>query len=128
MLVEAFDPVKGETFYRPLGGGVEFGETSAAAAREIREEVSADVTDLHYVGTLENLFVYNGEPGHEIVQVHEGRFANSALYAAIELSGVESDGTPFRAIWKPLDSFGSTCPLYPDGLREMLLASIRTEA
>jgi 8-oxo-dGTP pyrophosphatase MutT (NUDIX family) len=45
VLVEAFDPVKGETFYRPLGGGVEFGETSAAAAREIREEVSADVTD-----------------------------------------------------------------------------------
>jgi 8-oxo-dGTP pyrophosphatase MutT (NUDIX family) len=129
LVVEAFDPVKGETFYRPLGGGIEFGETSAAAAtREIREEVSADVTDLHYVGTLENLFVYNGEPGHEIVQVHEGRFANSALYAAIELSGVESDGTPFRAIWKSLDSFGSTCQLYPDGLREMLLASVRIEA
>src|SRR6185437_10059082 len=129
LVVEAFDPVKAETFYRPLGGGIEFGETSAAAMeREVREEVSADVTDLRYVGTLENLFVYNGQPGHEIVQVHEGRFANSALYTAIELSGVESDGTPFRAAWKSLDSFGSTCPLYPDGLREMLLASIRTEA
>jgi 8-oxo-dGTP pyrophosphatase MutT (NUDIX family) len=129
LVVEAFDRVKGEIFYRPLGGGIGFGETSAVAVtREIREEVSADVTDLRYVGTLENIFVYNGEPGHEIVQVHEGRFANPVLYAAIELSGVESDGTPFRAIWKSLDSFGSTCPLYPDGLREMLLARIRIEA
>ena len=84
LVVEAFDQVKAKTFYRPLGGGIEFGETSAAAVeREVREEVSADVTDLRYVGTLENFFVYNGQPGHEIVQVHEGRFANSALYAAI---------------------------------------------
>ena len=117
LVVEAFDPVKAETFYRPLGGGIEFGETSAAAVeREVREEVSADVTDLRYVGTLENLFVHNGQPGHEIVQVHEGRFANSALYAAIELSGVESDaprsgpsGSPSTRSAQPVRSIRMAC-------------------
>jgi hypothetical protein len=70
---------------------------------------------------LENIFVYNGEPGHEIVQVHVGRFANPALYAAMELTGVRSDGTPFRTVWKALDSVDSSCPLYPDRLLDMLL-------
>jgi 8-oxo-dGTP pyrophosphatase MutT (NUDIX family) len=128
LVIEAADSVKRQIFYRPLGGGIEFGETSAAAImREVREEISGDVIDLRYVGTLENIFVYNGEPGHEIVQVYEGRFANRALYAATELSGAESDGTPFRAVWKSLASFGPTCPLYPDGLLE-ILAHIPIEA
>ena len=30
-VAEGFDQVKGETFYRPLGGGVEFGEQAADA-------------------------------------------------------------------------------------------------
>ena len=83
LVIEAVDSVKGETFYRPLGGGIEFGETSAAAAaREVREEVGAEISELRYLGTLENLFIYEGTPGHEIVQVHEGRFVDGAFYAA----------------------------------------------
>jgi len=72
LVIEAFDSVKREVFYRPLGGGIEFGEASAAAvARELREEVGAEVCELRYLGTLENLFMYGGAHGHEIVQVHE---------------------------------------------------------
>jgi len=29
LVAEGYDPVKDEYFYRPLGGGIEFGETSA---------------------------------------------------------------------------------------------------
>ena len=124
LVIEAFDSVKSQTFYRPLGGGIEFGETSAAAVvREVREEVGAEISQLRYVGALENIFTYEGAPGHEIVQVHEGRFLDHALYAKTPSIGTESDGTTFRALWKPLESFSSNAPLYPDGLRELLLSS-----
>ena len=40
LVFKGHDPVKGETFYRPLGGAIEFGETSQQAlVREIREEL-----------------------------------------------------------------------------------------
>jgi len=59
---EALDPVKGLRFCRPLGGGIQFGETGAqAVAREIREEIGAKVTDVRYIGTLENIFTYLGQ-------------------------------------------------------------------
>src|SRR5436190_14068435 len=61
------------TGYRPLGGGVEWGERSIdAVAREIREELRVDVAGLRLVTVLENLFTYNGKQGHEIVFVYDG--------------------------------------------------------
>ena len=66
LVSEADDPVKQDKFYRALGGGVEFGETSLnALRREFQEEIQTDVTNIHYLGCLENLFTYNGQPGHE---------------------------------------------------------------
>jgi 8-oxo-dGTP pyrophosphatase MutT (NUDIX family) len=74
LVFEGHDPVKGETFYRALGGGIEFGETGAkAAARELEEELGTRPRDLRYLATLENIFVFDGEPGHEIVQATKGR-------------------------------------------------------
>jgi len=70
LVSEEHDPSKGETFYRPLGGGIEFGEHSLDTIyRELMEEIGAEVKDLVYLGTLENIYVFNGIPGHEIVQV-----------------------------------------------------------
>jgi len=73
LVAEGYDPVKKQTFYRPLGGGIEFGESSEHTIhRELMEEIGAEVSDLKYLGTLENIFVFNGEPGHEIVMVYDG--------------------------------------------------------
>jgi 8-oxo-dGTP pyrophosphatase MutT (NUDIX family) len=121
LVVEDYDSVKQQTFYRPLGGGIDFGETSAAAViREIREEIGAEVVDLECIGTVENIFTYNGVARHELVQIYDGRLADEALYLAQSIPGVESDGEPMRVIWKSLDSFSETTPLYPDGLLELL--------
>jgi 8-oxo-dGTP pyrophosphatase MutT (NUDIX family) len=41
---EGYDPVKQEAFYRPLGGGIEFGESSMdTVCRELMEELNVDV-------------------------------------------------------------------------------------
>lgn len=124
LVAEGFDPIKQQTFYRPLGGAIEFGEPGAGTiARELGEELGATVTDLRYIGALENIFTYAGATGHEIVLVFDGELADPSLYDQELLEGIEDTGLKFRAIWLPL----SDCldqinpPLYPTGLLEMLL-------
>jgi ADP-ribose pyrophosphatase YjhB (NUDIX family) len=58
------DSVKGEMFYGPLGGGVEFGERAAdAIRREMFEELGVQLGDVTLLGVLENIFTYDGAPG-----------------------------------------------------------------
>jgi 8-oxo-dGTP pyrophosphatase MutT (NUDIX family) len=106
-----------------LGGGIEFGEHSEEAIhREIMEEIGAEAKDLVYLGTLENIFTFDGEPGHEIVQVYDGVLTDSGLYEQTVISGHEADvNISMKVIWKKLDEFGpGKSILYPDGLLEML--------
>ena len=121
LVAEGFDPVKDETFYRPLGGAIEFGERAVQTlARELSEEIGEQVADLRYLTTLENLFTFNGRPGHEIVLVYDGRFVDPQVYERPVLNGREHDGIAFRAFWKALTEFGPAAPLYPDGLLDLL--------
>jgi 8-oxo-dGTP pyrophosphatase MutT (NUDIX family) len=118
---ELSDPLKKQTFYRPLGGSIEFGERSHdTVARELREEIDVEVSNLRYIGTIENIFTYNGQEGHEIVQVYEGDFADRSIYEREYVEGREGDGTQFKVVWKSLDEFSDETPLYPDGLMEVL--------
>jgi len=123
LVAEGYDPLKKQTFYRPLGGGIEFGERSEETIhRELMEEIGAQVRDLQYLGTLENIFVFDGVPGHEIVQVYDGVLKDSGLYEQAVIVGREADiAEPFKAMWKGLDEFGEgKSILYPDGLLELL--------
>ncbi len=119
---ELYDESKDEVFYRPLGGTIEFGEPAREAVkREIQEEIEAEVTNLRYLGALENLFTHEGAFGHEIVLVYEGDFADKAFYEAETVPAQEEDGMKFIARWKPLQEFREgTAPLYPDGLLRLL--------
>jgi len=75
---------------------------------------------------MENLFVYDGAPGHEIVWMHEAVLVDLSFYARDELA-IEEDGARGRAVWKSLRDFGSgRAPLYPDGLLELLDERRRT--
>ena len=121
LVFEGYDSVKGSHFFRPLGGGVEPGETSrAAVAREIEEEMDLHATDFVFLGVLENLFTLDGDPKHEIVFVYDGRFADESVYEREELNGYEANGAPLRATWRRLDSFDENQRLVPEGLGEML--------
>ena len=127
LVFEGDDPVKGETFYRPLGGGIEFGESSETTVRrELKEEINVEVGDLRFLGTLENIFTFNGNSFHEIVMVFDGALIDSGLYAQAEIHGKEANGDDIRASWKSLAEFESgQSILYPDGLMKLLRAEIR---
>lgn len=121
LVFEAFDAVKRLPYYRPLGGGVEPGETSqAAVAREIQEELGPEVTDLRLLGVLENRFVCDGESGHEIVFVYDGRFSDESAYRMETLSMHESDGKVLPVRWRRRDWFDDYHRLVPERLGAML--------
>ena len=122
LVMEGYDPLKKQTFFRPLGGGIEFGEHSEETIhREIMEEIGTEVRDLKYLGTLENIFVFDGVQGHEIVQVYDGVLKDSGLYEQAEVEGREANGELIRAMWRGLDEFGEgKSILYPDDLLELL--------
>jgi 8-oxo-dGTP pyrophosphatase MutT (NUDIX family) len=122
LVFEGRDPAKPETHYRPLGGGIDFGETGrAAVAREMREEFAAELQNVRFLGTLENIFTFAGLPKHEIVLVYEADLVDAALYSSEARVGHEDDGTPFQVMWKRLSDFGpGGLILYPDGLLSLL--------
>ena len=120
-VAEGHDPVKGETFYRPLGGRIEFGEHGHdTVARELMEEIGAQVRNVRYLGTVENIFTYNGQVGHEIVLVYDAEFADREMYDKVSVTAYDDGEVNFQAVWKRLDEFGDNAPLYQDGLTDML--------
>jgi 8-oxo-dGTP pyrophosphatase MutT (NUDIX family) len=128
LVAEGYDPVKNQHFYRPLGGGIEFGEYSEQTIqRELKEEIGAEVSELIYLGTVENVYVFNGTPGHEIIQIYDGVLKDPELYGMTEIIGREGDiEDSFRAVWKPIDEFGAgKSILYPTGLLELLKEPFR---
>ena len=122
LVAEGYDPIKRETLYRPLGGGIEFGERSEhTIRRELKEEINVEVGEVRYLGTLENIFTFNGNSYHEIVMVYDGVLKTPGMYEQALIVGNEANGEEIRALWKTLDEFESgKSILYPDGLVELL--------
>ena len=68
LVSEGFDKVKNETFYRCLGGGIEFLEKSEEALkREFLEEINIEITVKDFLGISENIFTYQGKKAHELI-------------------------------------------------------------
>ncbi|MFJ5427950.1 NUDIX hydrolase [Pectobacterium actinidiae] len=106
----------------PLGGGIDFGELSQAAAeREVQEEISAATKDFSLLGVSENIFSYNGKPGHEIVFVYEARFQDESLYQQDIIHGIETNGVPIITRWFDIDLLRSgEIKFYPHGIVDMI--------
>lgn len=113
---QGFDPVKQATFYRALGGGIDFGEPSKEALkREFDEELQAALTNIKYLGCLENIFEYNGTPYHEIIQLYRCDFADPKFYQVDSLKFYEKDREK-TALWVPISRFKSgDLKLVPEG-------------
>lgn len=122
LVCEGSDPITNENYFRPLGGGILFGERGGdALRREFREELGAEIELRRHLGTLENLFTYAGKPGHEICLIYEAGLRDTTLYLRERLPATETDGAPFVAVWKPVVDFVKGERLYPDGLLDLLM-------
>ena len=122
LVAEGYDGLKKENYYRPLGGGVAFGEYSwETIRREIKEEIGEEIKNLTFIGQSENVFHYQGNPGHEIIFMFEGEFVNKSTYKKEVLVGKEENGDEIRAVWKSISEFRrKKARLYPEGLLEYL--------
>ncbi|WP_227396065.1 NUDIX domain-containing protein [Jeotgalibacillus aurantiacus] len=109
-----------EYFYRPLGGSIEFGERSdEALVREFREELGYVILIDEYVTCLENIFLVDGEMGHEIIQVYLVSFQDDEAAGKSEYSIIDKTGG--RAVWISIEECVSgDRVLYPEGLAGVL--------
>jgi len=113
----------GEPYYRPAGGGIEYGETSEAAVhREIREELDAEIKSHRILDVAENIFTNEeGEISHQIMFLWEVSFVDPALYER-EIFIVTDNYPPhLEAHWvSPADLAERGIHLFPVALREAL--------
>lgn len=130
LVTEYTDEATGERYYRPLGGGIASGERGQETVRrEVREELGANVLNLNYLGSVENILTDMGTSGHEIVMVYEGTLGDKSMYLASAIEATENDGTIFRAVWKSLAEFAAgESVLYPEGLLDLLWRHDATSA
>lgn len=99
LVSEGFDKVKNETFYRCLGGGIEFLEKSEEALkREFLEEINIDITVKDFLGISENIFTYQGKKAHELI-----------LFYSIEISDKN-----YQEEYKVIDDHGETIAKWID--------------
>ena len=111
---EGTDRVKGSSFYRPLGGQIESGESPEdALVREMREELGEEIRVVRHLGELDNQFVFEGRPGWEQVHVFEAEFLAAD---APRVDSIEAEG--WSLTW--VDPGALDLPLYPDGLADLL--------
>ncbi len=118
LAMEGYDSVKQETFYRLIGGGIEFGERAEdTVVREFREELGLDIKVTRFLGTSENIFTYEGKPGHEIVLFFEAEFVAREMYDK-EIRTIEKELSENRIVWvEPAENQR----IYPEGGRKYIL-------
>ena len=111
------------TFYRPIGGTVEFGENSKSTLiRELKEELNQDVEDPSLIAVIENIFGTEDDMGHEIDFIYEATFKDHSQYLLEEVPAIEGEER-FVARWVPIQFFidaDEDVQLVPDGLLGLL--------
>lgn len=100
LVSESYDSVKHEFYYRPIGGTVEFGETTTEALkREIFEETGKQIAIQKLLNVSENIFTSDGQNGHEIVFTYLGHFIDQEMYENNEIWITEDNGQSIKCKW-----------------------------
>ena len=93
------DDITKETFYRLVGGCIEFGEKSEIALkREFQEELCLNLSNIKFISTFESIFEFNNQKMHEIVYLFESEFEDKNIYNKEIIEGLEGERS-FEAIW-----------------------------
>lgn len=108
--------------YRLPGGHIEFGEKSnEAVIREIKEELNAEAVIVSLKGVDENVFIHQGQPGHEIAFIYETEFVDKSFYEIDKVQGFEPDnGKSFPLYWINIGNPPPGLRIFPDGLIEII--------
>lgn len=114
------DPIANKTYYRPLGGGIEFGEMAEnTIAREINEELGLTIEHIQPITVLQNHFVYAGEERHEIIFVFKAEFTNPEDYLQDTYQRLDNLLGDVR--WINKNEFRQNkLILYPNGLSDLI--------
>lgn len=113
------DTIKGDKFGRLVGGSVELGEhTNQTVIREMMEEFGITVKVKRHLGWLENIFTYNGEPGHEVIAVYEVTTDDKDIFTRDTMPVLDTNDT---AAWlSPAEMTAKNMTLYPSGIDHLL--------
>jgi ADP-ribose pyrophosphatase YjhB (NUDIX family) len=113
----------GRVYYRPPGGGIEFGERAAEAAkRELREEFGLDIDEPRLLGVVENIFEQHNGPHHEICFVFVADTTDDVLdrIDGMDVLDLVDDERETARVFGVEALLRDARPLYPEGLAELL--------
>jgi hypothetical protein len=83
----------------------------------MNEELGAEIALLAPPFVVENLFVCDGIPGHEINFLFPARFTDIHFYERKSYSLLEANGDTFKALWIPIgDCVSGKLRLVPEEL------------
>ena len=118
---EGYDSKKNSTFYRCLGGGIEFGETSEIALRrEFKEEIEVEIEIKDFLGISENIFVYEGKKAHELILFYKIEIPEK-YYQESYVQHEDATNTDVTAIWVDIEDFKNRSKtLYPEEIFKYL--------
>lgn len=78
--------------------------------------MATDLENIHFVTTIENLFTFNGQDGHEIVLVFKADLADKDLYKRESMPILDSKSN-CKASWQKISDFKEgELILYPDNI------------
>ena len=119
LVSEGYDNVKKQTFYRCLGGGINFLEKSEdTLKREFMEEIHTNIIIKDFLGISENIFTYQGKKAHELVLYYNVSIPDEEFKD--EYIGIDDHGQ-FTAKWIDIDEFKNDKKiLYPEEVFKFL--------